>query len=129
MQSAGAFARSITRASARQGVGTQQGANQGVLVLAAPRKIAPAIRKMRRCAPPALPSIGQSDGAPHVLEGGLFLIISAELRAIQLARRRAPCMEIVLLLLEGLPTVGATAGRALDREAADDTHQTPPPGA
>jgi hypothetical protein len=31
--------------------------------------------------------IGQSDGMSHVLEGGLFLIFSAELRAIQLARR------------------------------------------
>jgi hypothetical protein len=44
-----AFARSISRASARQGVGTQQGANQGVLMLAAPRKIAPC-SKIRRLA-------------------------------------------------------------------------------
>jgi hypothetical protein len=72
----------------------------------------------------------QSDGTPHVLEGSLFLIISAELRAKQLARRRAPRIEILFsILLEGLPTVGASAGKALDREAADETHHTPPPGA
>jgi hypothetical protein len=72
----------------------------------------------------------QSDGTPHVLEGSLFLIISAELRAKQLARRRTPCIEILFsILLEGLPTVGASAGKVLDREAADETHHTPPPGA
>ena|SRR6516164_11578636 len=63
-------------------------------------------------------------GTPHVLEVGLFLIIGAELRAIQLARGRAPCIEI---LLERLPTVGATTGRILDREPADHNHDASPP--
>ena len=62
-------------------------------------------------------------GTPHVLEVGLFLIIGAELRAIQLARGRAPCIE---MLLERLPTVGATTGRILDREAADHNHHASP---
>jgi hypothetical protein len=30
------------------------------------------------------------------------------------------------ILLEGLPTVGASAGKVLDREAADETHHTSP---
>ena len=63
-------------------------------------------------------------GTPHVLKVGLFLIIGAELRAIQLARGRAPCIEI---MLERLPTVGATTGRILDREAADHNHHTAAP--
>ena len=62
----------------------------------------------------------------HVLEVGLFLVISAELRAIQLARGRAPCVE---MLCERLPTVGATAGRILDREAVDHNHHVSPRGA
>jgi hypothetical protein len=61
-------------------------------------------------------------GTPHVLEVGLFLIIGAELRAIQLARGRAPCIE---MLLERLPTVGATTERILDREPADHNHHAP----
>ena len=64
-------------------------------------------------------------GTP-VLEVSPFLIISAELRAIQLARGRAPCIEI---LFERLPTVGATIGRILDGEAADHNHHAPPSGA
>ena len=60
-------------------------------------------------------------GTPHVLEVGLFLIIGAELRAIQLARGRAPCIE---MLLERLPTIGATI---LDREAADHNHHAASP--
>ena len=56
----------------------------------------------------------------HVLEVGLFLVISAELGAIQLARGRAPCIEI---LLERLATVGATARSILDREVVDYNHQ------
>jgi len=63
-------------------------------------------------------------GTPHVLEVGLFLIIGAELRAIQLARGRAPCIE---MLLERLPTVGATVGRILDREVADHNHHAASP--
>jgi hypothetical protein len=63
---------------------------------------------------------------PHVLEVGLFLVISAELRAIQLARGRAPCTEI---LLERSPTVGAAAGSSLDRQVADHNHHASPRGA
>ena len=55
----------------------------------------------------------------HVLEVGLFLVISAELRAVKLARGRAPCIE---MLLQWLPTVGATARSILDREAVDYNH-------
>jgi len=44
------------------------------------------------------------------LEVGLFLVISAELRAIQLARARTPCIE---MLFERLPTVSATAGTTI----------------
>jgi hypothetical protein len=62
-------------------------------------------------------------GTPHVLEVGLFFVISAELRAIQLARGRAPCIEI---LLQPLPTVSATAGRGLDRQVANHNHHTSP---
>jgi hypothetical protein len=65
-------------------------------------------------------------GTPRVLEVGLFLIISAELRAIQLARGRAPCIE---MLLERLPTVGATADSSLDRQVADHNHHASPYGA
>jgi hypothetical protein len=65
-------------------------------------------------------------GTPHVLEVGLFLVISAELRAIQLARGRAPCTE---MLLERLPTVGAAAGSSLDRQVADHNHHASPRGA
>ena len=55
----------------------------------------------------------------HVLEVGLFLVISAEFRAVKLARGRAPCIE---MLLKWLPTVGASTGRILDREAVDYNH-------
>ena len=111
------------------GVGTQHRANPGVLALYPPQWTAdfrhPALHTEKiitRYVFTVRYNL-QSDGTPHVLEGSLFLIISAELRAKQLARRRAPCIEILFsILLEGLPTVDATVGSVLDGEAADETY-------
>jgi hypothetical protein len=108
----------------RGGVGTQLRANSGVLALAAPRKIA-----RRTIRNGAAPSIGNQMARRMFWKVASSSSSAQNSEQYSLARRRAPCIEIVRFLLEGLPTVGTTAGRALDREAADDTHHTPPPGA